>query len=98
VLSDQEQRSWKEIERSYAADGIRSLAVGAVAIAIMFVVIGAPWAGLVVVLVPALAWVLTRYWRDIGDACATGLVPVDGWVAKDAQSERRGPEADREVG
>jgi hypothetical protein len=78
VLSDQEERSWKEIERSFAGDGIRSLAVGAVAIAIMFVVIGAPWAGLVVVLAPALAWVLTRYWRDIGNACETALVPDQG--------------------
>jgi hypothetical protein len=64
VLIDQEQWSRNEVERTWTgdsrrSDGLRALAVGAVGIAIMFVVIGAPWAGLVVLAVPALGWVLS---------------------------------------
>jgi hypothetical protein len=97
VLSESEQRSWNEIERMWTEDsrgsnGIRALAVGAVGIAIMFAVIGAPWAALVVLAVPALAWSLSGYWRDIGTACEATLVPMDGWVA--APDERhRTPQA-----
>jgi hypothetical protein len=108
VLSDQEQRSWDEIERSYAAEsgtrtlgayGIRAVAVGAVGVAIMLAMIGAPWAGLVVVAAPALGWLLWRYRTDIGGSCTAALVSMDGWVAEDAPSQRpgRSPEADREV-
>jgi hypothetical protein len=86
VLSESEQRSWDEIEQLWAEDtrggnGIRALAVGAAGIAIMFAVIGAPWAALVVLVIPVLAWSLSRYWRDIGTACEAALVPMDGWVA-----------------
>jgi hypothetical protein len=85
VLSESEQRSWDEIEQMWAEDsrggnGIRALAVGAVGIAIMFAVIGAPWAALAVLAVPVLAWSLSRYWRDIGMAWAASFVPMDGWV------------------
>ena len=84
MLSESEQRTWDEIERMWAEDsgnGIRALAVGAAAIAIMFAVVGAPWAGLAVLAVPALAWVLSRYWRDIGTACEAALLPVTGRTA-----------------
>jgi hypothetical protein len=86
VLTDSEQRSWDEIERMWNQDsrgsnGIRALAVGAVGIALMFAVVGAPWAGLAVLAVPALAWVLSRYWRDIGTACEAALLPVAGRTA-----------------
>lgn len=101
MLIDQEQRSRNEVERTWTGDsrrsaGLRALAVGAVGIAIMFVVIGAPWAGLVVLAVPALGWVLSRYWQDIGKACEAVILPVDGWVADDASSQhsRRVPEAE----
>jgi hypothetical protein len=92
VLSESEQRSWDEIERRWAEDsrhGIRALAVGAVGIAVMFAVIGAPWAGLAVLLVPALAWLLSRYWRDIGTACEAALLPVDGTVADPDEAAHR---------
>ena len=93
MLSESEQRSWDEIERMWAEDtrggnGIRALAVGAVGIAIMFAVLGAPWAALAVLVVPVLAWVLSRYWRDVGTACATTLVSVDGWVADPGEAHR----------
>jgi hypothetical protein len=119
VLNDQEQRSWNEIERSYAAgpdtrapgggqpaparggdrrgsEGVLALAVGAVGLAIMSVFVGAPVAGLVIVAAPALGWVLWRYWRDIGDACATAVVPMGGWVTDGESSRppRRAPGAD----
>ena len=86
MLDDSEQRSWDEIERMWNRDsrgsnGIRALAVGAVGIALMFAVVGAPWAGLAVLAVPALAWVLSRYWRDIGTACEAALLPVTGRTA-----------------
>src|SRR4051812_50154582 len=79
VLSESEQRSWNEIERMWNEDsrgsnGIRALAVGAVGIAIMFAVIGAPWAALVVLAVPALAWSLSGYWR--GNCPAGGGAPL----------------------
>jgi hypothetical protein len=98
VLSDSEQRSWDEIERLWAEDtqgnnGIRALAVGAAGIAIMFAVVGATWAALVVLAIPALAWSLSRYWRDIGTACEATLVPMDGWVAEPGEA-RRIPKAD----
>jgi hypothetical protein len=107
VLTDQEHRSWTEIERSYAAgtgtrsrgrEGLRALAIGAVGLAIMFAAIGAPWAGLVVLAVPALGWVLSRYWRDIGAACAGVMLPMHGWAADDESSQRprRPQEVDRE--
>src|SRR3954463_8323665 len=69
-------------EDSRGSDGIRALAMGAVGIAILFAVIGAPWAALAVLVVPVLAWALSRYWRDIGPACQGALGPMDGWVAK----------------
>ena len=97
MLNDSEQRSWDEIERMWAEDtrggnGIRALAVGAVGIAIMFAVVGAPWAALAVLVIPVLAWVLSRYWRDLGTAWAASFVPVDGWVAR-PEEPRRTPEA-----
>jgi hypothetical protein len=93
VLSESEQRSWDEIERMWAEDsrggnGIRAFAVGAVGVAIMFAVIGAPWAALAVLVVPALAWSLSRYWRDIGTACETALLPMAGWVAEPDENPR----------
>ena len=93
MLSESEQRSWDEIERLWAEDtrgsnGIRALAVGAAGIAIMFAVVGAPWAALAVLVVPALAWSLSRYWRDIGTACAAAFIPVDGWVAEPDEADR----------
>jgi hypothetical protein len=93
VLSESEQRSWDEIERLWAEDtrggnGIRALAVGAAGIAIMFAVMGAPWAALTVLVIPVLAWSLSRYWRDIGTACAAALVPMDGWVADPHEAHR----------
>jgi len=97
VLSESEQRSWDEIERMWAEDrrggnGMRALAVGAVGVAIMFAVFGAPWAAVVVLAVPVLAWSLSRYWRDLGAAWAAALVPVDGWVDL-PEEPRRTPEA-----
>jgi hypothetical protein len=103
VLNDQEQRSWNEIERMWARDtygsnGIRALAVGAVGVAVMFAAIGAPWAGLAVLAVPALGWVLSRYWRDIGTACEAAMVPVRGWVADETSAQQqRVPEENDEV-
>jgi hypothetical protein len=93
VLNDSEQRSWDEIERMWAEDtrggnGIRALAVGAVGIAIMFAVVGAPWAALAVLVVPVLAWVLSRYWRDLGAACEVALGPVDGRVTEPGEAHR----------
>jgi hypothetical protein len=108
VLTDQEHRSRTGIERSYTVgtgtrsrhrEGLRALAIGAVGLAIMFAAIGAPWAGLVVLLIPVVGWVLSRYWQDMGTACAAVLVPMDGWIADDESSQRRPrrpQEADRE--
>ena len=93
MLSESERRSWDEIERMWAedtrgSDGIRALAVGAVGIAILFAVVGARWAAPAVLVVPVLAWVLSRYWRDIGRACEATLVPMDGWVAEPGEAHR----------
>jgi hypothetical protein len=93
VLSEAEQRSWDEIERRWAEDsrgsnGIRALAVGAVGIAIMFAVVGAPWAALAVLVVPALAWSLSRHWQDIGTAWEAAFFPVDGWGAEPDETHR----------
>jgi|tagenome__1003787_1003787.scaffolds.fasta_scaffold20920357_2 hypothetical protein len=96
VLTDSEQRSWEQTEQNYAAqpatrspgsEGLRALAIGAVGLAVIFAAIGAPLAGLVVLVVPALGWVLARHWRDIGNACATVMVPMDGRVADDPSSQ-----------
>ncbi|WP_448624351.1 hypothetical protein [Geodermatophilus sp. URMC 64] len=98
MLSDQEQRAWKEIERSYAAeagerdgtggqpwtrrsrggDGVRALAIGGVCIAIMFVLVGAPVAGLGIGAAAALGWLLWRYWPELGRACTTTCLPMVG--------------------
>jgi len=99
VLSESERWSWDEIERMWAEDsrgsnGIRALAVGAAGIAITFAVIGAPWAAVAVLVVPAVAWSLSRYWRDIGTACEAAFIPVDGWVAEPDEAHRN-PEANR---
>ena len=93
MLSESEQRSCDEIERMWAEDsrgsnGIRALAVGAVGIAIMFALVGASWAALAVLVVPVLAWSLSRYWRDIGTACEATLVPMAGWVAEPDEAHR----------
>ena len=96
MLSEAEQRSWDEIERMWAEDtrgsnGLRALAVGAAGIAIMFAVVGAPWAAPAVLVIPVLAWLLSRYWRDAGTACEKALAP-DGWVDR-PQEPRRTPKA-----
>ena len=80
---------------SSGTDGALALAVGAVGLALMFFLIGAPMAGLVILVAPALGWALWRHWREIGDACATAVVPMDSWVTDDASSRprRRAPGA-----
>jgi hypothetical protein len=92
VLSTEKQRSGTGNERGRAVGGGggRALAVGAVSVAVMFVVVGAPLAGLVIVAVPAVAWVLSRYWRAIGTACEAAVLPMDGWVA-DGGTQRAEP-------
>jgi len=89
VLSTQERRSRNENEneeeraRSRGGGGIPALAVAAIGLAIVFVVIGAPIAGVVVLAAPAVAWLLSRYWRDIGAACEAAVLPMDGRVDDD---------------
>jgi hypothetical protein len=76
--------------------GVTALAVGGICIAIMFAVVGAPVAGLVVAGGTALVWLVGRYWRQVGRACETACLPIAGTSDdRSPEGRRRTPEATR---
>jgi len=117
VLTDHEQRARSDIEQSYGdevdrmdqeareGEGMSAVAVGGVCIALMFALVGAPAAGLVLVVATTLGWLLWRYRRQVGAACEAAYLPMAGgwkvpWPGTEATSDespdppRRTPERD----
>jgi hypothetical protein len=76
-------------------EGVSAVAVGGVGIAVMFLLVGEPVVASVIGGASALGWLLWRYWRQLGVACATTCLPMLGEVGGAGGTE---PEQDPSSG